>query len=228
MSLFEKDWISSRWVDFELKKYTLLSYLQRVDKKFSQRKVYPYLLMLKDQFSDVQQIQQSLLSLNNPLYSSDATSRKQTETRRGEMETILNIADFALPKLRRFVDEGNEIEAYVTKSVEIYPVGVVPFENREGYLIFKYNQINRVYQYELRLVKPSSDDDIHSAHLKTWFIQDECLSRFRTLQSLKQDLIKSRKELPNPATYAVESTFALPYPETLVPIGRKLLYELIK
>lgn len=228
MRLFEENWISDKWVDLELKKYTLLSYLQKVETKFSQRKVYPYLLMLKDQFSDVQQIQHSLLDYKGTYYSSHTAHDKPTVQRGHEMEIILDIANFALPKLRQYVNEGKEIEEFVTRSLEIYPVGVLPCDYREGYLIFKYNDMNRVYQYALRRVQPSADDDIHSLHLKTWFIQDEFYSRFKTLQSLKQELMKSRKTLPNPATFAVESTFSWPFPETLVPIGRKLLYQWIK
>jgi hypothetical protein len=224
MSLFDKNWIAANWVDFELKKYTLLSYLQKIENKYNQRKVYPYLLMLKEQLADLNQLRFSLENPGGTLRSKNLFIEEEPTFQPGpEMETILNITRFALPKVEQFVHDGDDLEAFVIQSVDFYPVGVLPCDKREGYLIFRTGAFNRVYQFQLRRITPGSDNEIYSTQLKTWFVQDASASRFTTIQNLKYELIRSRKDLPNPATYAVESTFTLPFPETLVPVGRKLL-----
>lgn len=228
MRLFEKNWIVSRWVDFEYKKYTLLSYLQQVEARYGESKVYPYLTMLKDQLSDLQLLRSSLQSsgmtdVQKMLYGDTGEAESIPE----EIENLLKITEFSLPRIAACLEDGIELEEFVRQSIEFQPVGLMPVDKREGYLIFRNGEYSRVYQYHLRRITPGTDNDIHSTQLKTWFIQDITVSRYRTLTDLKYELIKSQKELPNPAAFSVECHFTLPYPETLVPIGRKLLYDSI-
>ena len=39
----KENWFSDGWIDYELKKYTLLAYLKHVDEFFQDTKVYPFL-----------------------------------------------------------------------------------------------------------------------------------------------------------------------------------------
>src|SRR5688572_26729892 len=43
MKKLSETWFAEGFIDFELKKYTLLAYLQEVDKYFNQNKLYPQL-----------------------------------------------------------------------------------------------------------------------------------------------------------------------------------------
>jgi hypothetical protein len=43
MKKLSDTWFADGYVDFELKKYTLLAYLQEVNKYFNQNKLYPLL-----------------------------------------------------------------------------------------------------------------------------------------------------------------------------------------
>ena len=52
-----KDWILLPAIDRELKHYTLLAYLQRVRKRFAERKLYPYLLDVADHLNDLLELQ---------------------------------------------------------------------------------------------------------------------------------------------------------------------------
>lgn len=225
MKLFEYNWLSSKWVDFEYKKFTLLAYLQHVNKKYSESKVYPYLHLLKRQLDDLLLMRRSFESLDpgliqQLLYGDDFRPHVHSE----EIEIIRSVVDFAMPRLRGAIGEGLEIEDLVLNSVVFEPVGVIPVEKREGYLIFNTVKRNRIYRYELRRIEPGCDDEIHSARLKTWFIESQACSPFSAYTDIKYNMIKRDPSLPNPATYAVSSSLTLPYTETLVPIGRKLLY----
>jgi hypothetical protein len=43
MKALSETWFADGYIDFELKKYTLLAYLQEVNKYFNQNKLYPQL-----------------------------------------------------------------------------------------------------------------------------------------------------------------------------------------
>jgi len=43
MKQLSETWFAEGYIDFELKKYTLLAYLQEVNKYFNQNKLYPQL-----------------------------------------------------------------------------------------------------------------------------------------------------------------------------------------
>ena len=43
MKTLSETWFADGFIDFELKKYTLLAYLQEVNKYFNQAKLYPQL-----------------------------------------------------------------------------------------------------------------------------------------------------------------------------------------
>lgn len=226
MAMFKNNWLSSHWVDFEYKKYTLLGYLQQVEAKYRQQKVYPYLTILQDELQDI--------SLINEMLDKQRQSDIQTEfsdnattTPESVLDELYKITRFAQPKIAACLNNGKELEALVSDTLQFLPVGVLPVQKQEGYLIFQHEEQLRIYQYQLRLVTPGKDNDIHSTHLKTWLIDTQVRSRYSVLSDLKHNLIKANRDLPNPATFAVISSLQLPYPETLVPIGRKWLYNQI-
>src|SRR6187399_721462 len=43
MKTLSQTWFADGYIDFELKKYTLLAYLQEISRHFSERKLYPQL-----------------------------------------------------------------------------------------------------------------------------------------------------------------------------------------
>ncbi|MGZ5255473.1 MAG: hypothetical protein ACXWV4_13655, partial [Flavitalea sp.] len=62
---------------------------------------------------------------------------------------------------------------------------------------------------------------------KTQFLETRQRSIVNTYESLKTELIKSRKDFPNPAVYSIESEIALPVDETLLPIAKRTLVRYI-
>jgi hypothetical protein len=227
MNLFEKNWITSRFVDFELKKYTFLAYLQKIEQKFTQSKVYPYLSILREENEALIKFSQQIDMLAHQYKALPGISKAQQVPFNSEIETLIRLTEFAVPRLKSTIESGNEIEHFVLNALEFRPVGLLPVERSEGYLIFRQNAFSRIYRYQLRKITPFSDSELHSNHLKTWFVQHAAYGNFRNAEDVKYELIKTHKDLPNPATYCVESEFELPYAETLVPIGRKLLYRIL-
>ena len=44
-----------------------------------------------------------------------------------------------------------------------------------------------------------------------------------TYESIKSDLLRFHRNLPNPAAYVIESEFLLPFDETFLPIAKRAL-----
>lgn len=224
MNLFEQNWISSSWIDLEYKRYTFMAYLQKVEQKFKQSKVYPYLSVIRAEHENLIQLKENIKLLNA---QHQIVAREDSYRISNEIETLLKISEFALPRLYASIQSGEEIEQLVLNELDFQPVGLLPVLRNEGYLIFRHDALARIYRFQLRKIAPSQDSETHSHHLKTWFIQHSNTGKFRNSEDLKYELIKFYRDLPNPATYSINSNLALPYTETLVPIGRKLLYRFL-
>ena len=53
LNALSKNWFSDGWIDYEYKKYELLSYLQKIDKLFNQTKLYPYFSDLINHYQNI-------------------------------------------------------------------------------------------------------------------------------------------------------------------------------
>ncbi len=53
MKTLSQSWFAEGYIDFELKKYTLLAYLQEVNAYFSQNKLYPQLADLVFHYNNI-------------------------------------------------------------------------------------------------------------------------------------------------------------------------------
>ena len=53
------NWYSDGWIDFELKKYKLLAYLQKADDFFKQSKLYPVLSELIQHYNHLNNYQKN-------------------------------------------------------------------------------------------------------------------------------------------------------------------------
>ena len=46
-----------------------------------------------------------------------------------------------------------------------------------------------------------------------------------TFESIKGDMLRENKRMPNPATYAIETEMSLPLEETFLPIAKRMLVK---
>jgi hypothetical protein len=224
MNLFEQNWISSTWLDLEYKQYMILAYLQKIEHKFKQSKVYPYLSVIRAEHESLIQLKEQIEFFSQ---QHQIQTHEEPIQLASEIETIIKISDFALPRLNESILSGEEIEQLVINELEFKSVGLLPVLRNEGYLIFRHDALARIYRFQLRKITPFNDSETHTRHLKTWFVKQSITGKYRNSEDLKYELIKTHRDLPNPATYSIYSNLELPYTETLVPIGRKLLYRLL-
>jgi hypothetical protein len=234
MKTLSETWFADGYIDFELKKYTLLAYLQETNKYFNQNKLYPQLAdiifhyhnlvafkenkkFLQEQFPKkltVIQIEK-LQVLYEQIIQDDELMK--------ELEDIINYAE---TKMKKAINNGAEIYEFVEDKLKIYPVGIIPLDTNEGYFFLSEGKfsITRVYQYRLSFYE-THDEKYRS--IRTEYIDSWQRSIVNTFENIKSELIKIKSEMPNPAVYSIETALKFPVEETLLPIAKRSLVRFI-
>lgn len=232
MGSLSETWFAEGYIDFELKKYTLLAYLQEINRFFHQHMLYPQLADVIFHFNNLrafkenkellqQQFPKQLTAINleklQVLYEQVSGDDELME----ELESILR---FALHSLDNTIREGTEIYDFVEDKLNIAPVGLLPLDTREGYLLLcdgRYRE-TLVYTYRLSIFE-RHDEKYRGIH--THFLQTYEKNIGNTSEHIKTMLIKEFRELPNPAVYRVETDLVFPVNETLLPIAKRSLVK---
>ncbi|MDX2002059.1 MAG: hypothetical protein SFW35_06495 [Chitinophagales bacterium] len=230
MKSLSSNWLTEGRIDFEYKKYLLLAYLQEVGNNFNEHKLYPFL-------ADLFQHHNNLLALKQGKESAMSAFPKQIskidiENMRLEyeklhfddryLEELNSIMDYALPRLKKYTAEGKELYDFVEEQLLLSPVGVMPLNPKEGYLLLReaIRRDIKVYEYSISIFEQANEQ---YRGVRTQYVTSYTSNAINTFEHIKYDLIKKRRQLANPATYAIESKALFPFEETFYPIARRLL-----
>jgi hypothetical protein len=234
MKCLSQTWFADGYIDFELKKYTLLAYLQEIGKYFQQNKLYPQLAdvifhynnlvafrenkkYLQEQFpKKLTGIQiQKLQVLYEAMIEDDALM--------SELEDIIN---YSTDKMKSTITSGTEIYEFVENKLTIEPVGIMPLDHQEGYFFLCEGEAKNTWVYQYRISLFEKADEKYRT-MKTDFIDVWQRNLANSYQSIKAELIRNKTVLPNPAVYAVETSYSFPIEETLLPVAKRSLVRYI-
>ena len=234
MENLRETWLTEGLIDFEYKKYMLLGYLKKVKESFARVELYPFLSDLVFHYRNLQSLKENKemitesfpkeLSLEN-LKNLEVNYRRivQDDAIMQELESIIA---FSLPRMKTSLDEGAFIYEYVESQCEISPVGLTSLYAQEGYLFVSQppERETSVYRYQMTIFD-NSQEKMRGVH--TQFVTTSVKSFSNTYEAMKLDLIRSHKELPNPAVYLVMSKLKFPFTQTLMPVAKRLLVKQI-
>lgn len=232
MKTLSSTWFAEGFIDFELKKYTLLAYLQEIHEYFDQQKLYP-------QLADVIMHYNNLLSFkHNKQFLQQQFPKRLTEPDLQKIEMLYQsiiddddlmkeleeIIGFAAERMNSTIRNGTEIYEFVEGNLNIFPVGLLPLENNEGYFFLSDGKVRStlVYQYSLSIFE-KHDEKYRS--IKTEFIAGWERNFVNTYERIKSELIRNRTVFPNPAVYGIETELRFPIEETLLPIAKRRLVK---
>jgi hypothetical protein len=234
MKTLSETWFADGYIDFELKKYTLLAYLQEVNKCFNQNKLYPQLADIIFHYHNLVAFRENKKFLQEqfPKKLTGMQIEKlqvlyeqiiQDDELMNELEDIIN---YAATKMKKAINNGTEIYEFVEENLKIYPVGIIPLDTHEGYFFLSEGNFNntRVYKYRLSFFE-KHDEKYRS--IRTEYIDSWQRSISNTYEHIKSELIKIKSELPNPAVYSIETELKFPVEETLLPIAKRSLVRYI-
>ncbi|HEX8334275.1 MAG TPA: hypothetical protein VF622_16760 [Segetibacter sp.] len=234
MKVLSETWFAEGYIDFELKKYTLLAYLQEVGKYFNENKLYPQLADVIFHYNNIvsfREIKRFLQeSFPKQLTEINLQKLQLVYERMIEddelMKELEDIIQYSAQKIKSTIQNGAEIYEFVEGKMNIAPVGLVPLENNEGYLLIRDGRFNTTVAYEYRLTIFEKHDEKYRG-LRTDYIHEWQRSVSNTPENIKAELIRNRKHLPNPAVYNIETPLAYPLEETLLPIAKRSFVKYI-
>lgn len=234
MKQLSETWFADGYIDFELKKYTLLAYLQEVNRYFNQNKLYPQLSDVIFHYNNLLSFKQNKKFLQDhfPKRLSGIQMEKlqllyqqmiEDDEMMQELETIIQYAEATIkPTLKN----GAEIYELIEDSLVIAPVGLITLENNEGYFFLAGGKTRQTRVYEYRLSIFEKHDEKYRS-IRTQFVADWQRSFVNTYESIKASLIKERNHLPNPAVFSIETALQYPVEESLLPIAKRSLVRFI-
>jgi hypothetical protein len=233
MKNLSETWFAEGYIDFELKKYTLLAYLQQVNGYFNENKLYPQLADVIFHYNNLVAFRENkkFLQEHFPKKLTGIQMEKlqflyqqmvEDDELMKELEEIIN---YSTSTIKKTINNGTEIYEFIEDKLVISPIGLVPLDTNEGYFFLSSGRKNtRVYYYRLSFFE-KHDEKYRS--IRTAYIDNQRRSMTNTYETIKADLIRYRNELPNPAVYAVEIDLNFPYNETLLPIAKRSLVKYI-
>lgn len=234
MKNLSETWFAEGYIDFELKKYTLLAYLQEVNKYFGENKLYPQLSDIIFHYNNLVAFRENKKFLQDhfPKRLSGVQMEKlqllyeqmiEDSDLMHELEEIIN---YSATSMKSTIHNGTEIYEFVEEKLIITPVGLIPLDTNEGYFFLSGGSYNntRVYHYRLSIFE-KHDEKYRS--IKTYYIDMWHRSLSNTYENIKTELIRNRQNLPNPAVYSIETDLTFPVEETLLPIAKRSLVKYI-
>jgi hypothetical protein len=234
MKQLSETWFAEGFIDFELKKYTLLAYLKEVNKYFTESKLYPQLSDLVFHYNNL------IAFRENKKYLQEHFPKKLTGLQIEKlqllyeqmiedddlMQELEDIIEFSESKMKTAISSGAEIYEFVEEKMTIAPIGLVPLDIQEGYFFLSAGNApdTRIYHYRLSIFE-KHDERYRS--MKTSYIDLQHRSLANTYENIKYDLIRYNGTLPNPAVYSIETELDFPVDETLLPIAKRSLVKYI-
>jgi hypothetical protein len=226
------NWITTNHIDFEYKKYILLAYLQHVNDCFEETKLYPALSELVKHYRNLVALRDQKNSLYNSfpekLNSADLQNFKlvyeklSTDDRlMTELESIIN---FSIPQFEQHLAEGKKIYDFIESKLNIYPIGIVPLHTDAGYLLLKNGDKNETVVFEYQITIFDQPTERYRA-IGVQYVNSFEKTLRNTYENIKGDLLRYNKNLPNPATYVIESELTLPFEDTLLPLAKRTLVK---
>ena len=234
MKQLSETWFVEGYIDFELKKYTLLAYLQQINKYFNENKLYPQLADLIFHYNNL------IAFRENKKHLQEHFPKKLTGVQIEKLQTLYEqmieddqlmqeleeIINYSTDEMKTTISNGAEIYEFVEEKMMISPIGLIPLDVKEGYFFLSAgnSKDTRVYHYRLSFFE-KHDEKYRS--IKTSYIDIWQRSMAQTYENIKYELIKNHVRIANPAVYSIETDLSFPIEETLLPIAKRRLVKYI-
>lgn len=234
MKSLSETWFAEGRIDFELKKYTLLAYLQEVNKYFTENKLYPQLADIVFHYNNIVAFRE------NKKYLQEHFPKKLTGIQLEKLQVLYQqlieddelmveleeIIHYSAGKMKRAIQNGAEIYEFVEEKMCITPIGIIPLDVQEGYFFLSSSGTKNTMVYQYRLSIFEKHDEKYRS-IKTSYLDNWQRSFSTTYEHIKSELIRNRVDFPNPAVYSIETSLSFPVDETLLPVAKRSLVKFL-
>jgi hypothetical protein len=234
MKSLSETWFAEGYIDFELKKYTLLAYLKEINKYFHESKLYPQLSDIIFHFNNL------IAFRENKKFLQEHFPKKLTGIQMEKlqmlyeqmieddelMQELEDIINYSAGEMKGTINNGVEIYELVEDKIIINPIGIIPLDTKEGYFFLNTTSQKQTLVYHYRLSFFEKHDEKYRS-MKTAYVNSWDKNFINTFENIKSELIKYRSQLPNPAVYAIQIELGFPVEETLLPVAKRSLVKYI-
>lgn len=221
--------------DAEKRQYIILAELKKISTEFQYYKIYPHLGMLVEIRRTLQDVIDRLSDLRSKFpkriskidWVNRTIEHDVVFVDGTDLKAVEDLITWALPKIDKVIHEGIAIHDYVEKELSVEHVGILPNYKEEGYFFVPDNQELKInlFRFEVSIFQ-SAEDQYRS--LKTKFLKALKQGKAHLSPgSIKLELIREQKELPNPATYAFDTRLDFPFNQTILPVAKRKLMQTI-
>ena len=222
--------------DMEKRQYAILGALQQRREEFGHSRLFPSLSDLLELSLALQQLVDNKNELNDklPRRLKDVDWDKKelvfelNYNDSPDLERMFELSAWALPFINQTLEEGRALYDFVEENIELEGVGIMPIYTGAGYFFVPEHRAHMLHilRYELSMLHGEGH---HFQAMKTRELHAMQESAVHVdPQQLKLSLVDEHKELPNPATFVIETELDFPYTETMLPVAkRKLLNQLV-
>lgn len=234
MKQLSETWFAEGYIDFELKKYTLLAYLQEINKYFNENKLYPQLSDLIFHYNNIFAFRE------NKKYLQEHFPKKLTGIQIEKLQVLYEqmIADddlmqeleeiiiYSADEMKTTISNGTEIYEFVEENLTITPIGIIPLDIQEGYFFLSAGNTRSTHVFQYRLSFFEKHDEKFRS-IKTSYVEMMHRSLANTYENLKTELLKNKNDFSTPAVYSIETGLSFPVEETLLPVAKRSLVKFI-
>lgn len=232
----DPEWIFAEPIDFEHKKYTLLAYLQKCDKRFDELKIYPDFVELSLHLANLQSIDKEntmliikkrLTSPDDEILFKDLVPKKPPVLDENELEEIKKTVKFSGQKIYEAFSVAKSIWNVAHDSISVHLKKNKDFlEGGVGYLFYRKKIDDTIYVWEYEIKKDSDEDYnsktflslIHSGGTdeKTFTEIIENNSKWKDLEHFKSFPV-----------FEVKCSQEFPFEETFLPMVKRALMSYV-
>ena len=138
MKSLSETWFAEGYIDFELKKYTLLAYLKEINKYFNESKLYPQLSDIIFHFNNL------IAFRENKKFLQEHFPKKLTGIQMEKlqilyeqmieddelMQELEDIINYSAGEMKGTINNGVEIYEMVEDKIIINPIGIIPLDTK--------------------------------------------------------------------------------------------------
>lgn len=234
MKTLSETWFADGYIDFELKKYTLLAYLQEIQKYFNDNKLYPQLADIIFHYNNI------IAFRENKKHLQEQFPKRLTGIQIEKLQLLFehmiaddelmqeleDIIQFSAENMKKAIEEGAELYEFVENKLTITPVGLLALDNKEGYFFLCEGSCRNTWVYSYRMNLFVKHAEKYSS-ISTQFIDVWQRNISNSYENIKAELLKNRSLAPTPAVYVIETNLAYPLEETLLPVAKRSLVRYI-
>lgn len=233
MNQLSKNWIIEPVFDYEFKTYQALAYTSSAEKNFEKKKLFPYLIDIKQHIDRLAAFRDSVLKLENgirtELLGADPETFEliyRTPSENEVSEFLREVISFALEKFNPVYQRGLEEKIEVANNISITPVGILLPETFGGLLFLERFRRTRIYEYRYRIVRRPLKEEVYK-DVRTNFVDELDTGMFPNYRNMKLDYLKQMGKDQEMNTYLIETDMDLPTFETLMPVVKERLISLV-